>query len=303
MSLEERVLTLFAEGDPVPDPDDLEPVEVEAAAYLATLEQRSGEVRQLDEKIETSPKTEQPKRWLRPVAATITAILVLGLGWGLVSNQQEMATSTTVTQTILPEPTTAPTTVSTTEDAWSSIRTYIGSSPRAGTYRTQVFEPAFSFDALSGWRPIPPEQPYAFGMTPNTQWDDAIGIGPNAGLYVLDMDVGSVQQTVDALSVYLDLAGEPLTADVGDAEGLSFDATTTVLRQACCATGDDVGAGGDPTGAGLVYLEGDKTYRFYIVDVGGTTVTIAFEALSDDFDAFQERAERILDSIVWKDLG
>ena len=48
MNIETQVLALFEEGNPVPDPDDSEPIDIDAAAYLATLEQRSSRMTRLD---------------------------------------------------------------------------------------------------------------------------------------------------------------------------------------------------------------------------------------------------------------
>jgi len=44
VSVESQVIALFEEGNPVPDLDDLETIDLDAAAYLATLSQRSSEV-------------------------------------------------------------------------------------------------------------------------------------------------------------------------------------------------------------------------------------------------------------------
>ena len=43
MNIETQVLALFEEGNPIPDLDGLEPIDIDAAAYLAILEQRSSE--------------------------------------------------------------------------------------------------------------------------------------------------------------------------------------------------------------------------------------------------------------------
>lgn len=76
MSIENEAVALFEEGNPVPDLEALEPVTVDAAAYLATLEQRSSEVTDLKAKqSETAPDGKPDKRLL--VAAAI-AVAVIG---------------------------------------------------------------------------------------------------------------------------------------------------------------------------------------------------------------------------------
>ena len=75
---EDRVMTIFVEANPVPDVDILNLVEVGSSDYLATLEQRSSNVTQLDARQSPSTRTNRPSRWLAAVAAVI-AIIGIGL--------------------------------------------------------------------------------------------------------------------------------------------------------------------------------------------------------------------------------
>ena len=74
MSNDLRTLELFAEANPVPDELAMETREVEPAAYLATLQTRSSEVTQLDERVE--PKDDRSPRWMVALAAAAVVILI-----------------------------------------------------------------------------------------------------------------------------------------------------------------------------------------------------------------------------------
>ena len=86
MNIETQVLALFEEGNPIPDLDGLEPINLDAAAYLATLEQRSSGMTQLDtkQKDQEQKKTVR-QRWL--VAAVV--IILAGVALILVNQGDE----------------------------------------------------------------------------------------------------------------------------------------------------------------------------------------------------------------------
>lgn len=86
MNIETQVLALFEEGNPIPDLDGLEPINLDAAAYLATLEQRSSGMTQLDtkQKDQEQKKTVR-QRWL--VAAV--AIILAGVALILINQSDE----------------------------------------------------------------------------------------------------------------------------------------------------------------------------------------------------------------------
>ena len=74
MITEQQMRTLFVQANPIPDGDTVPLDEMAATAYLATLEQRSSEVTQLDTK-QTEPQS--PKRSMMPwlIAAGLAAVI------------------------------------------------------------------------------------------------------------------------------------------------------------------------------------------------------------------------------------
>jgi hypothetical protein len=91
VNIETQVLALFEEGNPIPDLDGLEPIEIDAAAYLATLEQRSSQVTQVDTKQKDQEKKKTVRqRWL--VAAVV--IILAGIALVLVNQGDETPVAT-----------------------------------------------------------------------------------------------------------------------------------------------------------------------------------------------------------------
>lgn len=87
MSNEARVLALFEEANPVPDEQIMESVAMEPAAYLATLETRSSDMTQLDDKIEGQSKLPAgglwgPRTWA--FASTFAVVVILGVVGALI---------------------------------------------------------------------------------------------------------------------------------------------------------------------------------------------------------------------------
>jgi len=76
---EERVFTLLIESNPIPEVDALDVDEVGGARYLATLEQRSSEVTQLD----TKPKDQEQKKTVRQ-RWLVAAVVVILAGVALI---------------------------------------------------------------------------------------------------------------------------------------------------------------------------------------------------------------------------
>ncbi len=86
MTNEQRVKSLFAEANPIPDADLFDLDEIGGTAYLATLEQRSSEMTQLDTKHAKDDTKRRPVGVWIALAATV--ILILGLGVVLFNQNQ-----------------------------------------------------------------------------------------------------------------------------------------------------------------------------------------------------------------------
>lgn len=100
MSNETKTLALFEEGNPIPDLDALEPISVDATAYLATLRARSSNVTQVEEKIDKKA----PKRLPNWALLAAAAFLVVVAGVALILLSQGNEEAPVVTE---PTPTTA----------------------------------------------------------------------------------------------------------------------------------------------------------------------------------------------------
>lgn len=77
MSNETRVLALFEEANPVPDEQVMDHIDVEPATYLATLQQRSSDVTQLDEKIEKQDKAKRVWVWAAAALVVIAGLIAI----------------------------------------------------------------------------------------------------------------------------------------------------------------------------------------------------------------------------------
>jgi len=75
VSVEDRVIALIDEGNPIPDPNDLDRDRLDAAAYLATLEPRSSAVTQVD----TRREDQKAKRTYWPWLTAAMVIVLVGL--------------------------------------------------------------------------------------------------------------------------------------------------------------------------------------------------------------------------------
>ena len=77
MTNEQRVKTLFAEANPIPDADLFDLDEIGGTAYLATLVARSSEMTQLDTRRQDQKEKTTVKPWM--VAATVLIVAGIGL--------------------------------------------------------------------------------------------------------------------------------------------------------------------------------------------------------------------------------
>lgn len=128
MSQDLRTLELFAEANPVPDEQTIEANRIEAAAYLATLQQRSSDVVQLDERKEV--KESRKRNWM--IAAAAAVVVVLGaVVFILTQTSEEPPVATQPPVTTQPPATTQPP---------------VGAGPIEGTWDTGTVGAIFEAD-------------------------------------------------------------------------------------------------------------------------------------------------------------
>jgi len=209
---EETVMTIFVEANPAPDVDKLDLVQTGSAAYLATLEQRSSEVTQLDTK-QTDPTSS--KRSMMPwlIAAALAAVVGVAI---IVSNQN----SGEVPVVDEPTPTTvvdaAPTPVDIGEsyinaiDEWDSDAALALLAPGA-VMASLADSPSeipavFDFYRANDWRWTATEcQQTNVGepaevkciYTNQNAWARALDIEPGGGAYefvITDGEIGELRQ-------------------------------------------------------------------------------------------------------------
>ena len=175
-----------------------------------------------------------------------------------------------------------------------------GQTMRPGEYRSEEFEPSFSFKVGKGWS-LDTESSY-----------DLVIFRPNQGMAIVRVEEVYKPDTQDAVKVPEDLVGwfrdhpylkveglEPIT--VGGIEGQQFDFVADVPegRYSMCGA-DCVDAFENSDGSSLVYDEGDK-YHAVILDVKGETVYIESAAPAANLDkAMGPEAQKVVDTIEWK---
>ena len=175
-----------------------------------------------------------------------------------------------------------------------------GQTLRPGEYRSEEFEPSFSFRVGKGW-----------SLDTETSYDLVI-LRPNQGMAIVRVEEVYKPGTQDAVKVpenlvgwfqdhpYLKVEGlEPIT--VGGIEGQQFDFVADVPegRYSMCGA-DCVDAFENSDGSSLVYDEGDK-YHAVILDVKGETVYIESAAPAANFDkAMAPEAQKVVDTVEWK---
>ena len=173
-----------------------------------------------------------------------------------------------------------------------------------GTYRTEEFQPAFSFKVGEGWTHLPPEKP-----------DDlALARGPTGLRFFKAREVYKPDERYEVVEAPDDLAGwvrrhpflrtsAPQTVTVGGIEGKRFAVAVGDVpehRLGCAGGPDcvDLFRLGDGTSLGVA--KGEKGSGNVLEDVGGETVAIGFGGPADEVDEHGPEAQKVLDSVEWK---
>jgi hypothetical protein len=176
-----------------------------------------------------------------------------------------------------------------------------------GEYRSEEFEPSFSFRVGKGWSSTPMEA------------SDLLHIvrGGEAGLgFAIIRRVYEPTRTgspsvaeapKDLLGWYQHhpylrtSAREPVT--VGGVEGVRFDIAVVEdlpegYRGVCGTDCVDIHKAAD--GRVISQPKGDKTRLIVLKDVEGETVTVAIHSRATEFDEFALKAQKVVDSVKWE---
>jgi hypothetical protein len=180
----------------------------------------------------------------------------------------------------------------------------------SGTYRTEQFEPAFSFRVGEGWSV---EAPEAYDVLRITQGDEDGGLGfanLEGAHFYKPTDTGTTYMTdvpKDAVGWF---QGHPYLqtqrsdpAKVGGVEGVRMDLVVGDLPRdhsgACgpgCVALFRFGSGGLP----IVLLEEDKARLIVLEDVRGETVMTGFAIRATEFDDHAPEAQKVIDTVQWR---
>lgn len=215
MITEEHIVRFFDQANPIPEVELLDMEQIGAARHLATLEQRSSEVTQLD----TRPTERAKQRTGRLKLVLGTAAVAILIGAVVVLNQPEGNTPpvTQPTPTIV-TPTTSPAqsdqaALSVAQDFMAARSEWDGETVQSllavdativGTEfaRSSADYPALSdYERAVGWRYLNPDcaisSPGRIRCTYTLDSDTtrALGVGPyNGNSFLLEIEDGLIQQ-------------------------------------------------------------------------------------------------------------
>src|SRR5918998_946860 len=177
---------------------------------------------------------------------------------------------------------------------------------RPGVYRSEEFKPSLSFRVGAGWTNLPPEASDALFIVHEETWE----IGFVNAQEVYKPTRTGTGNVVDAPE---DMVGwfqqhphlkpskpEPVT--VGGVKGVQFDVVVEVPEDYSGVCGSDcAGLFRLSTGVRVSLFEGDKVRLIVLDDVKGETVTIGFGSPATEFDEFAPEAQKVIDTVEWRD--
>ena len=178
-----------------------------------------------------------------------------------------------------------------------------------GTYFTVKFQPAFSFRVVDrNW--------VVSGSEERTLVEIRQGVAGKSLLGFLSADQvfnPSKVRELDSMPAPEDLVAwlqkhpylqtdDPQPATVGGVKGVRLDAVVASVPPTECG-GNCLGlfTPSDRAYDWVVY-EKEKLRFIVLEDVGGERVTIVAEAPAEEFEEFVPKAQRVLDSVEWKDV-
>jgi hypothetical protein len=165
-----------------------------------------------------------------------------------------------------------------------------------GEYRTEEFEPSFSFRVRKGWKNYPPE---AF---------DFLLLGQVRGGLLGAVNVQRVYEPSKSATPIVVNAPKDL---VGWLEGLQLDVTVAkdlpedYHSGACSSIADpeecvDLFSVSTPSHSPVFVSEGSKLHLIVSKDeLSGLTVALGYASRSTHFDEFAPEAQKVIDTVKW----
>jgi hypothetical protein len=178
-----------------------------------------------------------------------------------------------------------------------------------GAYRTDEFEPPFSFSVDEGWTNEPPEMSDALLLTRgHERW---LGFANVREVFIYKPTKISSPNVVEAPEdmvgwfmrhPYLHTSQPEHWAAVGGVEGKRFDVSVGKLPQdyfgECGSSCVDLFRIG---GAYPVFLREEDSARLIVLeDVEGETVIVGFFSPAAEFDGHAPEAQKVLDTVRWR---
>lgn len=123
MITEDRVWAILVESNPLPEESERETLDVDATSYLATLEQRSSEVTQLDTR---RPDSEESGLPIAKILLAVAAVALVGVGilFATRNSGPPVVTASPSSTTIAQATTTLPEALGTVETVEAMIAAY-----------------------------------------------------------------------------------------------------------------------------------------------------------------------------------
>ena len=174
-----------------------------------------------------------------------------------------------------------------------------------GTYRTEEFEPAFSFEVGEGWTHLPLEEPDDLVLA--REQTELLRFFKVREVYKPNELYGVVEAPDDLVGwlrrhPYLRTSA-PQTVTVGGIEGQRIDVVVGDLpeghRVGACGP-DCVDLFGLSDGNALGVAKGEKVGWVVLEDVRGDTVVIGFLGPADEFDEHAPEAQKVIDTVRWR---
>ena len=185
----------------------------------------------------------------------------------------------------------------------------------AGRYSTQEFEPSFSFQLREGWHVWYPEEPYSVELAEGEGNDKQLAFYKVQEVFEPREDDGEVyfeaRPAPNDLIAWFDRhpyvdTGEARPVRIGGVDGKRFSAEFDVPKGYVDVSGGGCSAPCIPIlqlGGDLVIhaLERGSADEFIVLDeVEGKAVILWLAAPPDEFDLFQPKVNKVLDTVEWK---